>query len=222
MTSRVVGRRTRASARGSARVRATGRLSPSLARMPSSTNWAAIEAWSRPGRKSARWPRIRACRIIRSSTAVRWAWPRWSEPVTLGGGWMIVNGGQRRVGGRAGAVGREDVRREPALVDRALDIVRRIGLRQHPVIVWLLGNRTARSSSGRTGRGTTCWFGVGSGRSSRLGLAPTPSRRAIGRLPHGSRATFTSVVPARLAPSRARSGAVPSLLFSVIAVRAGV
>ena len=36
----------------------------------------------------------RAWRIIRSSTAVRWAWPRWSEPVTLGGGWMIVKGGR--------------------------------------------------------------------------------------------------------------------------------
>ncbi len=37
---------------------------------------------------------------------------------------------QRRVGGRTRPVRGEHVRREPALVDRALDIVRRIGLRQ--------------------------------------------------------------------------------------------
>ena len=48
------------------------------------------------------------------------------------------------------------------------------------------------------------------------------SWRAIGRLPHGSRATFAPSLPARLAPSRARSGAGPALLLSVPAVRRGV
>ncbi len=52
-------------------------------------------------------------------------------------------------------------------------------------------------------------------------MVRTSSGRAIGRHPHGSRATFASVLPARLAPSRARSGAVPSLLLSVVAVRPG-
>ena len=66
---------------------------------------------------------------------------------------------ERGIGGRARAVGREDVRGQPALVDRAFDLVRRIGLRELPHRA-PLGNRTARSSSGRTGRGTTCWFGV--------------------------------------------------------------
>jgi hypothetical protein len=61
------------------------------------------------GQEQRRWPRIRAWRIIRSSTAVRWAWPRWSEPVTFGGGWMIVNGGRRGSAVEPAAVGREDV-----------------------------------------------------------------------------------------------------------------
>ena len=123
---------------------------------------------------------------------------------------------ERRVGGRAGAVGGEDIRREPALVDRALDIVRRIGLRQ--IRHRRPRNRTTRSSSGRTGRGTTCWFSGGSGRSSRLGLPDALSTRY-----RASPVRLASDVhvgrPTRLAPSRARSGAVPSLLFPVIAVR---
>ncbi|MBF8291098.1 MAG: hypothetical protein HW391_2066, partial [Chloroflexi bacterium] len=48
------------------------------------------------------------------------------------------------------------------------------------------------------------------------------SGRVIGRQPHGSRATFGSVVPARLAPSRARSVADPALLLSVLTVSPGV
>jgi len=36
----------------------------------------------------------------------------------------------------------------------------------------------ARSSSGRTGRGTTCWFGVGGGSLIAIALAPAPSWRA--------------------------------------------
>src|SRR5829696_260560 len=31
---------------------------------------------------------------MRSSTVVRCAWPRWSDPVTFGGGWISVNGGR--------------------------------------------------------------------------------------------------------------------------------
>ncbi len=58
------------------------------------TNCAAMLAWSSPGSSSVAWPRIRAWRAIRSSTVVRCAWPMWSEPVTFGGGWMIVNGGR--------------------------------------------------------------------------------------------------------------------------------
>ena len=77
----------------------------------------------------------------------------------FGGGWMIANGGSAGSARRAGAVRGEDVGRQPALVDRALDVPRRVGLRRAPSIV-ILGNRNARSSSGRTGRGTTCWFGV--------------------------------------------------------------
>ncbi len=153
-------------------------------------------AWSRPGRKSAAWPRIRAWRIIRSSTAVRWAWPRCSEPVTFGGGWMIVNGGSVGIGGRAGAVGREDVRRQPALVDRAFDVARRVGLRQLRVIV-ALEHRTARSSSGRTGRGTTCWFGA-------RGSVAHRDRAGSGTLSTRYRA---STVTARERRSRRRSRA---------------
>src|SRR5438094_9513518 len=81
------------------------------------------------------------------------------------------------IGARAGAVGREDVGREPALVDRALDLaglvgpgkrrgLRRLGHCSVSVVVrghrcWLYvppcpgapsrGNRTTRSSSGRNG-----------------------------------------------------------------------
>src|SRR3972149_893044 len=56
-------------------------------------NWAAIEAWSLPGSQSVGRPVIRAWRVMASSTVVRWAWPRWSAPVMLGGGWMITKGG---------------------------------------------------------------------------------------------------------------------------------
>ena len=71
----------------------------------------------------------------------------------------------------------------------------------------------ARSSSGRTGRGTTCWFGdrrpwrSSRGRSVRC---PLDALSGVGR--HGSRATFTPADAARLAPSRARSG--PSRRYS--------
>ena len=128
---------------------------------------------------------------------------------------------QVRIGGRAGAVGREHVRREPALVDRALDVVRRIGLRQvrHRSV---LEKEKARSSSGRTGRGTTCWFGARCGPLIAVRVGPGALSTRYRASPARLASDLHAVVPARLAPSRARSGAVPSLLFPVIAVRAGV
>ena len=100
--------------------------------MPSSTNWAAIEAWSRPGqeeRRVAAHPGVADHQVLdRGPLGV-------AEVERAGDVRRRLDDRerrQRRVGGRAGAVGGEDVRREPALVDRALDIVRRIGLRQSP------------------------------------------------------------------------------------------
>ena len=84
--------RTPTSARGTSRGPASRGSRPSWRGCLSRTYWAAIEAWSRPGRKSAGRPCIRAWRVIRSSTVERWAWPRCSEPVTLGGGWMMTKG----------------------------------------------------------------------------------------------------------------------------------
>ena len=62
---------------------------------------------------------------------------------------------------------------KPVVGPVTFDIVRRVRLRQSDPGRWF-GHRSrapkytnARSSSGRTGRGTTCWFGVGAGRSSR-------------------------------------------------------
>ena len=186
-----------------------------------------------PGRNSVGRPSIRAWRIIRSSTVVRWAWPRWRLPGDVG---RRLDDHERRQGGvrrRARAVRREHVRREPPLVDRVLELRRdrrpspgrRAWVRRFPgsaVIGRLPETKTPRSSSGRTGS----WYHLlVRGRCPPLiaaGRVPASSRRAIGRQPHGSRATFASVVPARLAPSRARSVAVPDLLFSVVAVRPGV
>ena len=72
------------------------------------------------------------------------------------------------------------------------------------------GDENTPSSSGRTGS----WYHLlvrrsGPARSSRSAGSAAPSRRAIGRHPHGSRATFSRRVPARLAPSRARFGGRP-------------
>ena len=138
------------------------RLSPSLARIPSSTNWAAMLAWSSPGRNSAGWPTIRAWRTIRSSTVVRWAWPRWRLPGDVGRRLDDHERRQRRIGGGARAVRREDVGREPALVDVELELggdvgARELGLRGPPaprcgcVIESAPVNTNAPSSSGRTG-----------------------------------------------------------------------
>ena len=138
---------------------------------------------------------------------------------------------QRRIGGRARAIGREHVGRQPLLVDVVLELGRDVGARQGlgargsvRQAASSIGSRTqnAPSSSGRTGS----WYHLLVRRRCppliAAGPGPASSRRAIGRHPHGSRATFASVVPARLAPSRARSVADPDLLFSVVAVRAGV
>ena len=135
--------------------------------------------------------------------------------------------GQVDVRGGAGAVGGEDVGGQPPLVDAVLELRGQVRLRELPALVaaCLLGHRslpkmqTTRSSSGRTGS----WYHLlvrCRGRSAHRGrLVRRPHRRAIGRHPHGSRATFGTGVPARLAPSRARLEAVPGLLLSVVAVR---
>ena len=124
---------------------------------------------------------------------------------------------QVRIGGRAGAVRREHVRGEPALVDPALDLARDVRLGQgrpgrrrrrgrfgHSIVLRLLETTSPARPADERGRGTTSWFDV----RCRLPGPWRPSWRAIGRLPHGSRATFTSGGPARLAPSRARFVAV--------------
>ena len=147
--------RTRASARGSARDRATARVSPSWAMIPSRTNWAAIAGVVEAGQEQRGWPRIRACRIIRSSTVGRWAWPRCSEPVTFGGGWMMVNGGSD---GSAGSR-RRRARRRPRPASARRSRPRRRGANRPSAgrssrrlrrSSWAL-KRTTRSSSGRTG-----------------------------------------------------------------------
>ena len=58
----------------------------------STTTWVAMPAWSVLGSQRAGSPFMRCHRImISSSVAVR-ACPRWSSPVTLGGGMMMVKG----------------------------------------------------------------------------------------------------------------------------------
>ncbi len=100
-----------------------------------------------------------------------------------------------RVGRRAGSIGGEDVRGQPALVDRALDIGRSIGLRERGLVrvghrACLLGpreNGATRSSSGRNGS----WYHLlvrraeGRGRAAG-GPAPTRSRRARPATPRSS------------------------------------
>ena len=104
-----------------------------------------------------------------------------------------------RVRPRPGAVGREDVGGQPALVDRGLELGRQVGLGQTlPCSGRVVGhrdphrNRTPRSPSGRTGS----WYHLlVRGRAPGghpVGGLPVSSWRAIGRRPHGSRVTFTS------------------------------
>lgn len=63
------------------------RLTPrSFARRFSTTACVAIPAWSVPGTHSVGLPIMRFQRVMQSSTAAVSAWPRCSDPVTLGGG----------------------------------------------------------------------------------------------------------------------------------------
>ena len=170
-----------------------------------------------PAGTASAWPRIRAWRIIRSSTVVRWAWPRCSEPGHVGRRLDDRERRQVRVGGRARAVGREDVRGEPALVDRAFDLARRVGLRQlrrsiGSSSVWL--RETERPLVQRTNGVVVPPAGsvLGAGALIAAGLVPAPSRRAIGRQPSRLASDVHAGGPARLAPSRARFG--PSRRYS--------
>ncbi len=108
----------------------------------------------------------------------------------------------------ARAIRREDVGRQPSLVDVVLELRWRVGLRER---LWRLfcghrmlrfrpgswpGNNDAPSSSGRTGS----WYHLlvwlrDPRRSSRPGPSRGSLRRAIGRHPHGSRATFGPAYP---------------------------
>ncbi len=137
---------------------------------------------------------------------------------------------QGRIRGRATTVRREDVGLEPALVDRALDLARGIGLGEpghlalpsrHLVVLGL------RKQNGPLVQRTNgSWYHLLVRRLGRVAHRDrrfrTPSRRAIGRHPHGSRATFTPAVPRGSHRPTLAWWPVPALLLSVVAVRAGV
>ena len=135
---------------------------------------------------------------------------------------------QAWIGRRTGAVRREDVGGQPALVDRALDLGRSVGLRE-------LGRRPGRSSCAsdrdrqkrkpaRPADERVVVPPAGSASVRRAHRATAVVRRPLDALSgvtrHGSRATFMPDAAARLTPSRARFGAVPALLLSVVAVKA--
>ncbi len=71
---------------------------PSFASWRSTTIWVAMPAWSRPGSQSASNPLMRFQRTITSCRVRVKAWPMCSEPVTLGGGMTMANGGFRESG----------------------------------------------------------------------------------------------------------------------------
>mmetsp|Transcript_57524 Transcript_57524/g.168962 ORF Transcript_57524/g.168962 Transcript_57524/m.168962 type:complete len:223 (+) Transcript_57524:2855-3523(+) len=50
-----------------------------------------MPAWSMPGTQRVTWPHILCQRVSASSIAPVSAWPRWREPVTLGGGITMMN-----------------------------------------------------------------------------------------------------------------------------------
>ena len=150
----------------------------------------------------------------------------------FGGGWMIVNGGSVGSACEPGAVGREDVGRQPALVDRGLEVGRPVGLRQlrrrrvvvSVVSVIRLGPDKSNDPLVQRTNGVVV---------PPAGSAPGPSRSSrpagSGALSARYRAPAARLAsdvhaagPARLAPSRARSVAVEALLLSVLAVRPGV
>ena len=128
--------------------------------------------------------------------------------MTFGGGWMIVNGGSVGIGRRAAR--RRARRRRPPASARRSRPRRRPGRRPSAapsvvLVVVVVGfghrhrapgdiERPARPADER-GRGTTCWFGVRGGPLIAAAGLRLPRRRAIGRRPHGSRATFTPVCP---------------------------
>jgi len=60
----------------------------------STTTCVAMPAWSVPGIHITLKPRMRCHRLSRSCTATVSAWPRWSEPVTFGGGRQMENFGR--------------------------------------------------------------------------------------------------------------------------------
>ena len=68
-------------------------LFSSRRRRVSTTACVAIPAWSVPGIQRASYPCIRRQRIRMSCKVLLSACPRWSAPVTLGGGMQMVYGG---------------------------------------------------------------------------------------------------------------------------------
>ncbi len=129
---------------------------------------------------------------------------------------------QVRIGGGTRPVGGEHVRGEPALVDRALDIVRRIGLRQvrHRSVL-------AKQKAPLVQRTNGSWYHLLVRRPVRAAhrgpdwfRRPRDALSGVSR--HGSRATFTSSCPRGSHHPALAPGPFPSLLFPVIAVRAGV
>ena len=134
---------------------------------------------------------------------------------------MIVNGGSVRIGGRAGAVGREDVRGEPALVDRALDVAaacRPSGSSRH--------RRPLRNRNGPLVQRTNgSWYHLLVRRRGRSVIATAGLRRPLDALSgvsrHGSRATFTPAVPRGSHHPALAPGPVPTLLLSVVCREGG-
>ncbi|CAM5661392.1 hypothetical protein SALBM135S_04863 [Streptomyces alboniger] len=66
---------------------------PSLPSSRSTTFCVAMPAWSMPGCQSVSWPCMRLRRVRASMSVCSKAWPRWSAPVTFGGGMTTVYGG---------------------------------------------------------------------------------------------------------------------------------
>ena len=112
----------------------------------------------------------------------------------------------RPVGATALAFRREDVSLEPALIDARLDIRRVVGGRHRlplgsavSLVFGALARRCRsppcllrktkrpRSSSGRRGRGTTCWFGAGRTAVIPRPVAPDRSLRALSGAPATTR-----------------------------------
>ena len=78
-----------------------------------------MPAWSRPGSQSVSKPLMRFQRTITSCRVSVKAWPMCSEPVTLGGGITMANGGLPR-----GGIGAEEAALLPEAVPARLDVLR--------------------------------------------------------------------------------------------------